>query len=80
MADNILAHVDVDSYYQIPLKKLENILFKIDQTHAVLSLLSDWISENPNCSLSLSKKRMVDFVLFLLTTLMEQAKQLLPEV
>ena len=80
MADNILPHINADSYYQISLGNLENLHFKVDQTHAVLSLLSDWITESQSCSLSLKQQGRVDLVLFLLMALMEQAKKLLPEV
>ena len=80
MANHSLPHLNADSYYQIGLKALENLHFKVDQTHAVLSILSDWVTECPTCSLSLQQKGIVDFVVFLLITLMEQAKELLPEV
>lgn len=80
MADHSLQHSNTDSYYQIPLKSLENLHFKIDQTHAVLCILSDWVIDCENCSLSLQQKSTVDYILFLLIDTMEQAKQLLPEV
>lgn len=76
MADNILTHVDVDSYYQISLENLENIHFKVDQTHVVVSLLSDWVTECQSCSFSPKQQRRVDLVLFLLMTLIK----LLPQV
>ncbi len=80
MANHSLPHLDVDSYYQIELRVLENLHFKINQTHAVLSFLDDWVSENPNCSLPLDQKGKMSFTLFLLITVMEQAMSLLPEV
>lgn len=80
MADYSLQYPDSDSYYQIPLRNLENLHFKIDQTHAVLCVLSDWIIDCESCSLSLQQKSTVDSILFLLTETMEQAKRLLPEV
>jgi hypothetical protein len=45
MADNILPHVDADSY-QIPFKNLEDIHNKIMQSDAVLSLLGEWVCES----------------------------------
>jgi hypothetical protein len=80
MAHYSLPHFGSDSYYQIGLKELENLHFKISQTHSVLSFLDDWVSENPNCSLPLDQKGRMSFTLFLLITVMEQAKALLPEV
>lgn len=80
MANNRLQHPDSDSYCQIQSRNLEALHFKIDQTHAVLCILSDWVIECDNCSLSLHQKVIVDSILFLLIEVMEQAKQLLPEV
>jgi len=80
MTDYILPHLNEEAHYQIGLQALENLHFKISQTHAVLSLLDDWVSENPDCSLSVEQKAIVSSTLFLLTAVMEQAKDLLPEV
>lgn len=80
MAKHRLPHFSSRSHYQIALQDLEEIHFKINQSHAVLSILSDWIAECESCSLSLQQKSKVDFILYLLVTLMERVKELLPEV
>lgn len=80
MADNILPHVNADSYYKISLQGLEEIHFKVSQSHAVLTILSDWVTECSSCSLSLKQKGIVDFILFLLTELMKRVRELLPEL
>jgi hypothetical protein len=80
MAESSLPHFAAGSYYQVALKALEEIHFKINQSHAVLSILSDWVTECESCTLSLQQKSILDFVLFLLVALTEQVKELLPEV
>lgn len=80
MANHSLPYFSEGSHYQIALQELEEIHFKISQSHAVLSILSDWITECENCSLPLQQKIKVDFVLYLLVTLMERVKELLPDV
>jgi hypothetical protein len=80
MADHRLPHFGASSYYQITLQELEEVHFKINQSYAVLSILSDWVIECESCSLSLRQKSTVDFVLDVLVTLIEQVKKLLPEV
>jgi hypothetical protein len=80
MANCSLPHFNAESYYQISLQNLEEIHIKINQGHAVLSILSDWVTECESCSLSLKQRTTVDFALYLLVTLIEQVKELLPEV
>ena len=80
MANHSLAHIDVDSYYQIAPKDLEDLHFKVDQTYSVLSFFTDWVAEGGSCSLPMEDRGRVMPICFLLMDLMEQAKKLLPEV
>lgn len=79
MADNILPHVDADSY-QIPFKNLEDIHNKIMQSDAVLSLLGEWVCESASSLFNQESKNKLMQVLFLLLDLIQDVERLLPEV
>jgi hypothetical protein len=79
MADPILPHIDSYSY-QIPLKNLEDVHFKVKQSAAVLSVLADWVCESGHSSLGYECKENLMQISFLLIDLMRDVEKLLPEV
>ena len=79
MADNILPHVDADSY-QIPLRNLEDIHSKIMQCDALLSILVEWVCESGSSLFSHKSKNKLMYILFLLLELVQSVEKLLPEV
>jgi hypothetical protein len=79
MANSILSHVNENSY-RISFSNLEDIHSKIMQSNAVLSLLGEWICESESSFYSQESRDKLMQVLFLLIDLIQDTRQLLPEV
>ena len=78
MASDSLPESDV-YLNEIPNNHLEIIHFKVDQSIAFLSVLTDWISERPNGRIERNERFTMMQAFSLLSDLMEDAKKLLPE-
>ncbi len=79
MANPILPYINPDAYYRIESKDLENLHFKLSQSHSIISMFSDWVVDG-RCELRPESQTKVISICYLLLDLLDEAHKVLPEV